>query len=264
MKKILILSLIVCSLLFIAVDSAIAADRTITDEKGDVVGYNSESEEEEITSSEFVDAANLDIIEMTYTKAGKSVTLTLKVDGEIEDRGNLDDIEYLFVGDREIDLICYTLSLATSEEEYLLIYVNKNCNISYGTSEESEALETYSINNEDTLSVTFDLLSEEETYDYMMSTILYTKFPDLSGFGDPTDPDFDWSDIDLSDFYFEELGDEAIDEGDENGGTNGDTNDNGGQSDSSGSLDSGLLIFVAIIAIIVIAGVAIVVFIIRR
>jgi hypothetical protein len=262
MKKIIILSLIVCSLLFVAVDPAAAADRTIPDDKGDVIGVDEMGEE--ITTSEFVDVANLDILEMTYTRTGKSVTLTLKVDGEIEDRGNLDDIEHMLLGDREIDLIYYTLLLTTSDSEYLIIYINKNCNISYGASEESEAIDTFTINNKDTLSVTFDLLDDTETYDYLESTVLYTKFPDLSAFGDPEDPDFDWTSIDLEALNFEEFVDESIDEGTNGGETSGDDNDNEGQSGSSEGLDSGLLMFLAIIGIIVIVGVAVVIYIVRR
>lgn len=264
MKKILILGLIVCSLLIVSIDSVVAVDetKTIVDDQDDVI----DDMMEEVSSSENVDIDNIDIIKLTYSKEGKNVILTLQVAGEIEDRGDIGDIDSEF--DKDIDLIEYSLALATSTNEYDIYYVNKECQIYYSYSDGYDAISP-SVDN-DTLTVSFELQDADETYYVIYAGASYRKLPDLS--------DYDFDDLyDLDDIDYEWLIDFAIDEegfdDNDDDGTNGDDDDDTNNDDTDGtnensnkdeSSDSGLLLFGAIIAIMVVVGVIVVIAIIRR
>jgi len=254
MKKILILSLIVCSLLLLAVDPAVAADKTFEDDRDDVI----DEETQEYTNQK----PNIDVTQLTYSIDDKTVTLKLTVKGDIEKRGDLDTFRIFFdpiyseeilgnlseseledfISNLNFDLVEYSFWLMTSLNNYYIVYVNDDI-LAYSDTEDSLAT-TYSIDDSD-ITVTFDLSDNTEkpggvaveTMDLLGSFLTYNAYSD--------DLEGEWED----------------DGNDGNDGTNGNPNDNDGQT---GSLDSGLLMFVAIIAIIVVVGVVIVVYIIRR
>jgi len=267
MKKTLILGLIVCSLIVVSANSVVTADetKTIVDDEGDVTNGL-----ETVTSSENIDVDNIDIMEVTYSQDGSGVTFTLKVKGIIENRGDIDDILDINSGefdyDREVDGVGYSLVLETSDEMYWIDYVNNKCKLTYYSALETVDVPSsdFSVNN-DILTVSFDLNSTDETCGTIWVLTMYTKMPDLSSV-DPDDYD-DYLDL------IEELYDDAMGEcgdGNDNGngnnsdGTNGNTDNTGGDNIKDDSSGSGLLLFVAVIAIICIIGVAVIAYIIRR
>jgi hypothetical protein len=183
MKRILIPSLILCSFLIASVSTVVAAD-VFTDKTGDVIYYDTG---EYATSSPNIDIDNIDIVEMTYSRQGITVTLTLKVNGNIENRGSINVDE----SEDNIDVVVYSLSLSTSNESYDIIYVNNECQITYGSTGEIENISKSDFSAEDsTLTVTFDLLSNDETYGDIYGETSYIKMSgDNYEYLDDTAPD---------------------------------------------------------------------------
>ena len=168
--KILILML-VCSLLLTTVGQVSAADeeKTVTDLENDVITINSEGEEVMVS-----DHPNIDITQLTYSKTDDIVTMTLTVKNKIENRGNLTS---------EIGImnsVVYTLMLITNKVEYEIIYINNVANISYDfTSSEDIPEENFSV-EDDTLTITFALLNEDEVYDSMTAQTVEISLENLN------------------------------------------------------------------------------------
>lgn len=294
MKKILILGLIVCSLLVVPMGSVVGADQDISveDTTGDV----------EDAEGNIVERKNIDIAELICIKTGKRVELQLKlveggkIDNSInfgyeitlstsdnqyiaslmpladeeltvsdQDGNILPDVEYSGVGTRTLsvsfnlsstDEECSTLSAFTLEysdegeiffdtapgEGFLSVdaggpYEGKvGESIDFTGSIEDGGSPPYTwewdfgdgdTSYEQNPTHTYD---EAGTYEVTLAVIDSTGF----GFG------FDYVNVTIS--------------------SNGNNNGNG----QSGALDSGLILFVALIAIIFVVGIVIVVFIIRR
>jgi PKD repeat protein len=165
MKKIFIAGLILCSFLVVSISPVIAIDEThnITDAKGDVADESGNV----VSSSPDVIVDNIDIREMTYSREGKNVILTLKVYGNIEDKGNINDIE-------SGEGIEYDIYLYTSNDSYTINYVNNNCKLLYESTGEEKNISDFSVVGS-TLTVPFDLLSSDETYDSIYSMAFYYK-----------------------------------------------------------------------------------------
>ena len=256
MKKILIPVLIACSLFVVSMSSVLAADETetITDDEDYVIDWLSETEEDMFVSNK----PNIDIVKVIYERQDDVITLTLTVKGEIEDRGDIDAIGGEAIED--IDYVSYVFALYMSEAEYGIYYVNGRCQLGYYLpSDDEPSLENISENDfsvdGSNLTISFALKNTSETYESMevvteeakLSSTTYEWFvdyaPDFEEGGDGNGDDDDDGDDD---------GDDDVD---------GDGNGNTGTDDSS---NSGILLFVAVIGVIAVIGVAVLVYIIRR
>ena len=114
----IVMLMIVCSLFIVSINSVVAVDETITDAEDDVLFLDESMVDFETTDQK----PNIDIVGVGYKKVGKQVTLTLTVKGNIEDRGDIDDNE-------STDFVAYFMDLGTSEGDYLLTYINKECTL---------------------------------------------------------------------------------------------------------------------------------------
>ena len=141
--RILILAMIFSSLLIISTASVTAADKTIFDAEDDVMDIE----------GEFVTYPNIDIKELTYTKVGTKVTLTMEVYGVIENLGSLTGIS---------DFITYAFTLTTSLDFYNIMYVNELCFLIYGGGEEN--ITDFTV-TDSILEVNFNINSTTETYE---------------------------------------------------------------------------------------------------
>jgi hypothetical protein len=184
MKRILIPSLILCSFLIASVSTVIAADEIFTDKTGDVINY---ATDEIVTYSPNIDIDNIDIVEMTYSRQGITITLTLKVKENIENRGSINEFE----SEDNTDVVVYSLSISTSDDIYDIIYVNNECQIAYESTGETENISKSDFSAKDsTLTVTFDLLSNDETYEDIYGETSYFKMSeDDLEYLDDTAPD---------------------------------------------------------------------------
>ena len=158
--KILILAMVVGSLLITSTASVTAADKTIIDAEDDVIDIE----------GELSNYPNIDIIELTYTKEGIRVTLTMEVKGEIENLGSL-------VGDLT-DLVSYSLILTTSYDQYTVMYINSLCILLSSQGEEN--ITDFSV-TESILEVNFNLNNTDEIYDSLEGD---SAFFSLSGEGE--------------------------------------------------------------------------------
>lgn len=165
-EKILIL-FIVCSF-FLATTLAVAADETITlyDEKDDVIYYDELTGEEIETDQK----PNIDIRELTYSRTGQRITLSLTVEGIIENRGSLD--AFLTGDTLEHDLVLYSIMLSTTEDMYTIIYVNNVCN--YSDLDASSNITDFTVQNS-ILTVSFDLKNDTEVYESIIGMTMDIK-----------------------------------------------------------------------------------------
>ena len=129
---------------------------------------------------------------MTYTRSGTSVTAELRVEGEIEDRGEdpyTSDIWDNMFGIFESISYGFDLYMLQNDSTalYQIGYTNGTCTIIYPSGVEEENLTDWSIENDNTLVINFELETENETYDSMQATTMFLKM-DLS-FEDFDDPD---------------------------------------------------------------------------
>ena len=203
-EKILMLMIISCLLVFlISPATALEESEELTDGVDDVFtvdmfGY-SEEEFSYISEHEDIDIDNLDIVKATYEREDKAVTLTLEVKGEIEDRGNIEDLEYASE-DLSINTVGYGFDLITSSETYSILYANKVCQLTDSTTAESVNISESDWSVVDaTLTVSFTLNDADETYDSLSVTSTFMKL-DWSSIPTDTDED-DLDDLDLDELF---------------------------------------------------------------
>lgn len=184
-KNLGLITMIISSLLLIATCSVQAADITITDTINDVssVDYYT-GETIVITSHPEIDVRNLDIRKVTYTKEGAQVTLTLQVQGVIENRGSIIDLfsEDLF---DSLNFVEYDFQLYTDEGEYMISYSNFSGQLNNGLETVNLTSSDFSVVG-DTLTITFPLVSANEVYEELSVTSMFMKVNFAGGDLDPS------------------------------------------------------------------------------
>lgn len=250
-KRTFIASLIILGFLITSVNFAMAAFSETTDDDLNDVLLNYE----EIAT----DKDNIDLREVTCSRDYRRVTLTLKVYGTIEDAGDINiwrllvDEAYLeeFIGDLSDEealaaieelyasmdtIVSYILDIATPDNEYTIIYVNQETLI---FNQDGKILDGTSSVSDDTLTITFDLLSSSENLTAVVVESQEQIFSDLE-----------------ENVYSDDLLAELNDKSAVGGNGNNDDDDDGD--------NSGLTVFILMIVVIIIAIIAVVVFVIRR
>ena len=171
-EKTLILVMGISCILIGSIYSVVAADenKSIEDPEGDVFvfDYDYEDIEDFVTTNE---KPNIDIKKITYAKdsENKEVTLTLEVFGNIEDKGSLDSEDL-----DSLNLVSYGLSLSTSQDTYEINYINQTCQLSYSNYTVVNITD-FSIYG-GTLTIQFDLLNTDETYEEMVANTVELIF----------------------------------------------------------------------------------------
>lgn len=159
-EKMLIFAIMVCSLLVTSSISVDAADETkmMVDAEDDVLDV--------ITGETSDDYPNIDITELTYSREGTRVTLTVTVKGEIENLGDLEGTELS-------DIVTYGFTLTTSFDMYFIIYINNECVLYSNYMEENITEENFTVDGA-TLEVNFDINNtDDETYESLSSDSVY-------------------------------------------------------------------------------------------
>ena len=143
--------------------AAVSDNEEINDITGDVVDLVTT---EIVSTSPYVEIDSVDITQVRYTRDNTQVTLTLIVNGNIEDRGKLSDFNW---GDDmpeqlNIDAVGYSFSLITDNESYTILYVNQECQLLYSYYSDIPVNLTSSDFQvrDNTLTINFDLLTDEE------------------------------------------------------------------------------------------------------
>jgi PKD repeat protein len=159
--------------------STIAADeeKTIEDPQGDVIVFNEmTSDLEDLTTTD--EKPNIDLKQVSYAKntGNTKVTITIEVYGEIEDKGDLESEDF-----DSLNLISYSIILYTSQNGYYeLNYINQTCQLLSG--DKTENITDFTVNG-GILTINFDLLSADETYDEMIVNTVELDFSSLEDIG---------------------------------------------------------------------------------
>jgi len=182
-KRILLTLAIVALLLNVSAlttaDILKTQDSALTDRENDVIKYDLFSEEDYRYNQA---RPNIDIKKIEWEKNGKIVNLSLVVKGQIENKG---DINELF------NAVSYCINVETNYNSYQIIYVNNEVNISSGrinsySSEGSRLNISFELNNinEDILMVfvqTMDSPSDYYCYyDFAPNDVYDQSPPDVS------------------------------------------------------------------------------------
>jgi hypothetical protein len=148
----------------------IPTDVTIIDWVEDVISFDEYNNITIVTNSTDIKIEDIDITQATCTQQGQDVTLSLQVRGTIENRGTTD-----FYNITEIfDLVEYDFQLITSEQEYLIGYVNQTGLLEYDNKTINLTYSDFSV-MDDTLSITFSLVSADEIYQDLSVDAVYFK-----------------------------------------------------------------------------------------
>jgi len=248
LKKTLILGIIISSLIMLTAIQAIAAENEIIDDLDDVVNVDNE---------QFSDKQNIDIKQITYNRNGKTVTLTLTVKGDIENRGDIDifrldsdpdyieEIEEKYGNDEEallaflfsldFNYTVYQFKIETKDNIYNINYVNKEILV-YDEYSVGLLDGNYDVDGSD-LTVSFELLDDGDKLSNITVSTSETKGVDLIS-------------EEIGEEYYDSASGECNDEGSNN--DNDKKNDNNGNGTSNAAI---LLLLVIVILIIVIAAV---------
>jgi hypothetical protein len=177
--KVLLPVIIMITLIFGLMGTVIATDSTLIlqDKRGDVID----------DFGDIADKPNIDILELTIIKEGKSVEIELIVDQEIENRGDLESLRFYY-GDiyyendedyndlinkflnNTIDVVGYSFFIITDETEYTVYYANNE--IYVGDMYSLQTLDADFSVTDNTLIISFNMLNETEIlYDIYGETI---------------------------------------------------------------------------------------------
>ena len=136
-KKILILLAIINSLLVISIGlvSAFEESDIIFDGVGDVIDFNGKI----VDSNKYIDVKNIDFTELEYSIDNNNIEVTVKVDGKIENRGNINDaFGESASGDENsinFDFVIYSIIISFTDGDYTIFYINETCVLSHGIEE---------------------------------------------------------------------------------------------------------------------------------
>ncbi len=195
MKKTLILAVFLCYFLSASVGLVVAADIAdeLTDPEGDVFIVDTEDPDLDVDNLNDLNdlpktdtKPNLDIKKITCNipDSSKRVTLTIEVYGTIEDKGNINpDFDDVFSA---FNSIAYVIVLYTSNETYSVSYVNTECQLEYGSSGETANITDFET-ADGVLTLSFDLLSKNETYSHIDATVVEYQLKSLTSFAIYTD-----------------------------------------------------------------------------
>lgn len=242
MKKLLILGIVLCSLLIVSINSATAIEETqsITDDRNDVLDYNAETEEDMYVSNK----PNIDITKLEYRRVDDSVTIELTVKGKIENRGDIEDVYSEDPESISVNYVVYSFIMASVDGlgYYEINYVNNACRLTYYSSDLEEETENFTEDQfdvqDDTLNINFKLKNATETFEEINALTTDAKIS-----------------LSVLNFYIDIAPD---DEFDPDG--NGDSSTNG----NGGTLDPAFFLFIGLIVVIAVAGVIVLILIIKR
>ena len=173
-KKILILLAIINSLLVVSIGlvSAFEENDLILDGVGDVVDFNGEI----INSNKYIDIRNIDFTELGYSIDNNNIEVTVKVNGKIDNRGNINDaFGESTSGDENsinFDFVIYSIIITFSNDEYTIFYINETCILSHGMEEKN--LTSYNVNG-NSLTISFEANVEEKSLESIIATSEFSK-----------------------------------------------------------------------------------------
>ncbi len=192
-RTILAVGLLLVGLL-VSAASVSAENRSITDIANDVVSVDfTTSNSTIITSSPELPIEDIDIIGVTCNDNGAgTVTMGLTVAGQINDRGNINDLlmteEPSDPNNLSYNTIGYTLNMSTNESDYMIYYVNGSCKLTIDDNIDNLTTVPFTKTG-NTLTLTFSLQSSLEEIEGFgaMTTFIKANISDAMTAEDYTD-----------------------------------------------------------------------------
>jgi hypothetical protein len=170
--KISIITMIFWIVIISSTSSLMSADEqeVFTDPQGDVLTLDLSDIDGNLSTTD--EKPNIDIKKLTYTHEDGSTeaTIILDVYGEIEDKGNLDDV------DSFDSIVLYALQIETSEGVYDFSYVNKQCQVNL------QNTSNWTVNG-GILTIYFTLDSSDETFKNIYANTMDTDLESLTSGG---------------------------------------------------------------------------------
>jgi PKD repeat protein len=120
-----------------------------------------------------INVENLDLVKTTYTQQGTQATVSLQVKGNIENRGKLLDWYNEDILN-SLDTVYYEFQIFTSEQDYLVTYSNETGMQQYNDVQNNLTSSNFSVVGS-TLTITFTLVSADETYSNLSVTSYFIK-----------------------------------------------------------------------------------------
>jgi len=257
-KKSFVLGLLICSFLLSSSLLVTAADneKTIYDDVGDVVDYDGNN----------ITRDDIDIKEVFCSQDGRDVTIKLTVVGNIKNQGDINlyriiidedfyneytkdmtdtEILELLESMLENDIVSYSFELYSESDSYIIVYVNKELLVLDGNSKTISG--SHSTDGE-TLTISFKMSKSNDQLSDISAIVEESINGGDSSYGDEL----------YGDLFVVDDGDDDDDTGDED---DSDTSKDKSDDDEEGS---GLLLFIGLIAVIIVAGVAVLVYAIRK
>lgn len=252
-KRTLITGIILFSFLITSINAVSAIySETFTDDVEDVVkeAYT----DGDVVYENITDKPYLDIIDLTVSRDYRRVTLKLTLGGTVRNLGDIrlltpdyleELIEKVEAGEIEEDevlallmedVVSYTINVASSENNYLVIYVNEDIRVYDLGDNLIEALSP--VVNDNILTISFNLPSSKEN---LSAVEVFTNEGGILGLSEIN--------------YYDTEGLSGICNDESPLSNNGDSNGDSG---------SDLTLFIILIAIMVIIGVGVIVYLIRR
>ena len=158
--------LILFGLLFAAASVSAANSRSITDSTGDVTSIDENENMTIAHSNQYINVDDIDIVAATCNNTGNSVTVTLRVLGTIQDRGNINDI-FMEGIDEDTDFqnmtfntIGYSVNVSTNDTVYTATYVNNSARLATDISDNTTPVTSYAKHG-NTVTMTFSIDPQE-------------------------------------------------------------------------------------------------------
>jgi hypothetical protein len=178
-RTLLATGLILFGLLF-TMASVNAAERSIADGTGDVTAIDENENMTIAQSNQYINVDDIDIVAATCNDNGAAVTVSLRVQGIIQDRGNINDIfmegydENTDFTNMSFDTIGYSVNVSTNSTVYTATYVNHQAKLARDNSDTTTNISSFSKNG-NTVTMTFTLDSPLETVQGFGAQTMFIK-----------------------------------------------------------------------------------------
>lgn len=182
-EKVLILAMTICCLLIVSSIQIAALEKSETLEDGpeDVFSYETQ---EIVTENQYIEVDNIDITQVEYEITDETIEFTITVNGVIEDRGSLDEIDPEATS-FNIDTVTYSFELVTSEDWYSIQYANNTCRVSDSSGTTTNLTESDFTVSGGFLTVSFDWNTTGQTFEEVTANAQYMRLVlDLEDFSE--------------------------------------------------------------------------------
>lgn len=191
-KLALITILTIYVMLIFNIVSAFDEEESINDGIGDVIDT---FKDEVVTENKYIEIDNIDITKFSYRISDTNLVFSIEVKGEIENRGDMSDLSMEGIDDDsytfDIDAVGYSFSLSTSKDNFVINYVNGDCQLLNETDVVNLSSSDFTVSG-NKLTVSYDLDTSNHVFDSAIATTTYIRWKfDINDLVNMTEEDLD-------------------------------------------------------------------------